>query len=571
MLKKLKSLYLRSLDVKTQVLIRAALLGVLVGLVGVLFRVGVEKLSYLFYHGYYIKQHWYEWLYMPLICTMGGLIAGYLTQKVAPDASGSGIPQVKHALNTRGIHIKLRTIFVKFVGALVGIASGLSLGREGPTIQIGAGMSDKVTKALGGKNSKRAIASGAGAGLAAAFNTPIAGVLFVVEELDHDFSSIALGPAIVGAVTAAVTCRMLYGNYFIFHFQSDPVVNLSSMPIYILLGILCGVMGVVFQKSILLSLDFYKKKLSSLPAWSFGAVAGLLTGLVGLWLPEAIGGGHVTLEGTLAQAYIWWLVPIIFLFKFLLTLVAYGSGVPGGIFAPSLVLGALLGVTIGNLTNFAFPELNLNPATFAFVGMGAFFTGISRAPITSIVMLFELTGNYNLILPLMFGCIIANVTAEKFSSGSIYENLLKREGIELKQGKELPYLQRFNVEEAMNKKVESIDPSYTLGSMIELFRKSHHTGFPVLNDKGSLIGIVTKDDINETIDAGLDHSIPIDDFMSKDLIVVFPKDNLQRCILMFYEKKVGRLLVVDPNNPSRLLGLITRSDIINFEAYEELH
>ncbi len=159
--------------------------------------------------------------------------------------------------------------------------------------------------------------------------------------------------------------------------------------------------------------------MSFIPAWTHGGIAGFLTGIVALWLPEAIGEGHATLEGTLAQAYIWWMIPLIFLFKYILTLIAYGSGVPGGIFAPSLILGALLGAMFGNSLNSLFPFLDLNPSTFAFVGMGAFFTAISRAPITSIVMLFELTGNYDLVLPLMFSCIIANVTSEKLHLGGI--------------------------------------------------------------------------------------------------------------------------------------------------------
>ncbi len=568
--RKFKLIFFKSIDVKTQVLIRSAIIGVVVGIIGVAFRATTEHVNNFFFSGYYVKENWYEWLYLPLICTAGGFLASFLTVKFAPEAAGSGIPQVKYALNKKGVHIKMRTILVKFFAAMVGIASGLSLGREGPTIQVGAGLSDKLNSMLGGKNSRRALASGAGAGLAAAFNTPIAGVLFVLEELDHDFSSIALGPAIVGAVSAAVTTRMLYGNYFIFHFQSDPVVNIGSMPLYILLGIICGLFGIFFQKSIIYSLDFYKNNFKKVPPWAFGAIAGLITGIVGLWLPEAIGGGHTTLEGTLAQAYIWYMIPFIFIFKFLLTSVAYGSGVPGGIFAPALVMGALLGVTLGNVANAAFPVLNLNPATFAFVGMGAFFTGISRAPITSIVMLFELTGNYNLILPLMFGCIIANVTAEKFQGGSIYENLLKRDGLALPEEGSRPYLQKFLVEQAMNSHVETIKLDNTLGSAIKIFSDSHHKGFPVV-DYGKLVGIVTQEDLNEAVDKNYSLETPLEEIMSKDLIVLYPTDNLQTAILQFYENKIGRLLVVDNKDPNTLKGIITRSDIINYEAYEELN
>jgi CIC family chloride channel protein len=163
----------------------------------------------------------------------------------------------------------------------------------------------------------------------------------------------------------------------------------------------------------------------------WGAMAGLITGIIGLFVPQALGGGHSTLEGVLSSAFAFKMIVIIFVVKFFLTVIAYGSKVPGGIFAPSLILGALAGYALGAVSSFALPFLDIDPANCAFVGMGAFFTAISRAPITSIVMLFELTGNYQLILPLMFACILANVAAEKIQEGSIYKNLLNREGIDI--------------------------------------------------------------------------------------------------------------------------------------------
>jgi chloride channel protein, CIC family len=573
--RRLRYMLLKSFDLKTQVLLRVAVTGVIIGIVGVGFRISIEKINHFLFHDYYDKQHWYDWFYLPIVCMIGGFIAAYLTQRFAKDASGSGIPQVKHALNSHSVQIRLRTVLTKFVSGVIGIASGLSLGREGPTIHIGAGLGSKISSLLGGKHRKRAIASGAGAGLAAAFNTPIAGVLFVIEELDHDFSSVSLGPAIVGSVCAAVTCRLLYGDFFTFHFQSEGGVNLGAMPLYIFLGILAGLMGTLFQRSIIYFLDFYKKSFHWLDPCFYGALAGLFTGLVGLWIPEALGGGHVVLEGTLAQAYSWWWIPIIFIAKFLLTCVAYGSGVPGGIFAPSLVLGALLGSIVGSLSGYLFPGLEINPATFAFVGMGAFFTGISRAPITSIVMLFELTGNYELVLPLMFACIISNVTTEKIHVGSIYEDLLRKDGIELEEYAALSYLQKFTVDEAMMKNIDTVPSDLTLYELQAVFNRSKHTGFPVVelkeNSPSTLVGIVTKGDINRAFDRQLPlDTYRVEDIMTRNLVALYPSDNLQAAILRLYEHKVGRLVVVDPNNPGKLLGLITRSDIIDFEASKEL-
>lgn len=569
-MRRLKYLFLKSFDTKTQILLRVALIGVIVGCIAVAFRVLTEKLSHLFYYNLYHREYWYEWLYPILICTCGGLFAGFITHKYAKDAGGSGIPQVKHALNNPNITIRLRTVIVKLIGAIVGIASGLSLGREGPTIHIGAGLGSKIARLMNSKHQKRALASGAGAGLAAAFNTPIAGVLFIIEELDKDFSSTSLGPAIVGTVSAAITCRLLYGDFFAFHFQSSSGMSLSSIPLYIILGIVCGVIGISFQKSILKSLNFYQQKLSFIPAWTHGGIAGFLTGIVALWLPEAIGEGHATLEGTLAQAYIWWMIPLIFLFKYILTLVACGSGVPGGIFAPSLILGALLGAMFGNSLNSLFPFLDLNPSTFAFVGMGAFFTAISRAPITSIVMLFELTGNYDLVLPLMFSCIIANVTSEKLHLGGIYENLLSRQGIKLNQYTSPSYLQQFSVKEAMALDPECVEENISLGSLNRVFQRTTHGALPVVDAEQNLVGIVTRNDLKQALEENLKRNTKVSQVMSKSLIILTEDDNLHQAIISLHEHNIGRLLIVDKQNPKKLIGIMTRSDIINFEATKEI-
>ncbi len=571
-LKKLQKFFTESFDYKTQILLRVALIGVIIGVVAVAFRRGIEILAH------FISQictttdgEWYTWLYFPLITTLGGLVAGYITQKYAPDAKGSGIPQVKQALNTSSVVIKLRTAFVKFFAGIIAIGSGLSLGREGPTVHIGAALASKISRVLGGKHRKRAVASGAGAGLAAAFNTPIAGVIFVIEELDKNMSSLALGPAIVGSVSAAVTCRLLYGDAFTFKFESTHVTDLWSLPLFIFLGVLCAIFGVYFQRSILWSLGAYEKVLTGkLPKWAWGGLAGFVTGVVALYLPQAIGGGHETLASVLDESLPLLLIIIIFMVKYFLTVVAYGSGVPGGIFAPTIILGALLGSIVGHVSGAVFPQLGVVPANFAFVGMGAFFTAVSRAPITSIVMLFELTGNYELVLPLMFACIVANVSAERLKKGSIYRCLLEREGIDIKEYSSPSYLQRFSVEDAMNSSVDTINENEPLINLIEAFDKTDHSGFPVVDNEGKLVGIVTKQDMHRiSTDMKYDEFL-VKNIMTKNPKVLRPSDNLHSAIIKFYEFKVGRLLVIDDNDNEALVGIITRSDIINFEASQEL-
>ena len=569
--KKFKKLITETFDFKTQILLRVALIGIIIGVIAVAFRQGTDILARFILTITEDKTHWYQWLYFPFITALCGLLAGWLTQKFAPDAGGSGIPQVKQALNTSGVVIKLRTAVVKFVGGILAIASGMSLGREGPTIQIGAGLASKISRILGGKHRKRAVASGAGAGLAAAFNAPIAGVLFVIEELDRNMSSVALGPAIVCSVSAAVTCRILYGDFFTFHYEAASVTGLLGLPLFILTGIICALIGVKFQEAIILGLDAYEKVLGKkFPKWSWGAFAGFITGVVALYLPQAIGGCHSTLDAVLSNEFPLMLLVLALLAKFLLTVVAYGSGVPGGIFAPSLVMGALIGSVLGNLSNFFFPELGVIPANFAFIGMGAFLTAVTRAPITGIVMLFELTGNYALVLPLMFACIVAHIVADRIKKGSIYRWLLERDGVNIIETSSPSYLQRASVEDAMTTDVDTVGPNQTLVRLIELFDSTDHNGFPVVDEAGKLVGIVTNEDMHR-----ISTDMKFDDFLVKNIMtpnpkIVRPGDNLHTAIIRLYEFKIGRLLVVDENDSQKLVGIITRSDIIHFEANQEL-
>lgn len=569
-LTKLKDFFLRSFDQKTQILIRVALIGVVVGTFTAGLRITTELLEDIIYNLHSSSDQSLKWIFLPLFCVVGGLIAGLITQKIAPDARGSGIPQVKYVLNSSGSTIRLRTAVVKFVGGVLAIGSGLSLGREGPSIQIGAALGSKINATLGGRHRKRAIASGAGAGLAAAFNTPIAGVLFVIEELDKNFSSAALGPAIVASVTAVFTFRIIYGDFFAYHFQSYCPVTTLTLPLFVLLGIISAIIGTYFQRSLLWSMRTYAKYFVNIPMWSWGAIAGLVTGITGIWIPEALGSGHTTLENVLAGTYTWTFIPIIFIAKYLLTMVAYGSRVPGGFFAPALILGAALGSVYGHALNILIPSLNIEPASFAFVGMGAFFTAIARAPITSIIMLFELTGNYQLVLPLMFGCIIANLAAEKLKQGSIYENILENEGLDIKEYSNPSYLQVSSVSDAMTKTVDTVPETINVDELNKLFSNSDHKGFPVLDKEGKLVGIITQHDMNDAFDEQIDVNSLASEIMSKDLITLNPNDSLHSVILKLYEHKIGRILIVDERDGSKLVGIITRSDIINFEAHHEL-
>ncbi|MGD9581537.1 MAG: chloride channel protein, partial [Vampirovibrionia bacterium] len=479
--------YLRKhLSVKQQTLVIAVVIGMLAGVLGFAFKFSIASLGSFFQNFAGSPENWWEWFYYPVIGFIGGSIAGLIVQFV-PESSGSGIPEVRLAIFKLGKSLKRRNIVAKFFGGVAGIGCGLSMGREGPTVQIGASCGAFVSKLFGiiGKRQKKFLAAGAGAGLSAAFNTPIAGVLFVVEELSQNFTTQFLAPCIVASVTASAVVRYLSGNNPSY---SVPIIpydfSLYQLPLFIVLGVSAGVLGTVFIRSIIFSLDCFASM--KIPVFLKAGLAGLITGMVAIWMPQVIGDGHHPIEALLSSYTVLWFLPLIFFFKLLLTSLAYGSGAPGGLFAPSLLCGAALGLFFGEVSDFLFPTLDLAVGNVALVGMAAFFTAVVRTPITAAVIIFELTGNYHMILPLMICCIIADLFSAKLFPRAIYPALLFRStGIDLDADKNQSPLEEFRVGDVMTSKVDSLSLTTTLAEALEMSERSHHNGFPVLSDNNN--------------------------------------------------------------------------------------
>jgi CIC family chloride channel protein len=368
------------------------------------------------------------WLAFPLVGVTAGAVSGWLTRRYSPQASGSGIPHVKAVL----LHLRPLPwqciLPVKFFAGVIGISGGLSLGREGPTVQMGAAVGQALAqlRKLPPRSRATLVAAGAGAGLSAAFNAPLAGFVFVLEELQRDFSPHVFITALVASVTADVVTRGATGQLPSFRIEHYPVPPLQALPLFVLLGALAGLAGILFNRCLLASLRAFER-LHPLPSWCWPAVAGLVAGIVGWFVPGALGGGHTTAERVLAGQVALTAIPALFLAKFGLTMVSYGSGAPGGIFAPLLVLGALLGLALGQVSHAWFPAVVQSPAAFAVVGMAAYFTAIVRAPLTGIVLIVEMTANYQQMLVLLVACLVAYVVADALGDRPIYEALLERD------------------------------------------------------------------------------------------------------------------------------------------------
>lgn len=369
---------------------------------------------------------------LPLFGGIGGLIAGLLVWK-CPDASGSGIPQVKAALmGASKTALDMRTALIKLVGGIVAIGSGLLMGREGPTVHVGAALSTEINKRAHSEPHKERllVAAGAGAGLAAAFNAPLAGSLFVLEELLKDISSNTIGTAVLACFVASVVSHMLHGDQSSVHHINAMAANASFSPIetpaYVLMGVVAGMIGAIFNKSVMLCLKF-NRDIFRLPVAIKVATAGVVSGLLVATLPvhfhnyagmrEYIVHGDMGMTAAAAACLVF----------FILTVVAYGSGAPGGLFAPSLAMGSAVGHVCALLQQHIQPNVPLE--TFALVGMGAVFASVARVPITAIVIVFEMTQNFSLVLPLMLSCIVSSTVADKLYPGSIYDRLIEWSGL----------------------------------------------------------------------------------------------------------------------------------------------
>ena len=592
--------HLVSLRPKQIAILEASLIGLLSGLAAVVLKMGVGWLGGWRLAGANLLP---PIVALPLFGAIGGGLAGILIQRLAPEAAGSGIPQVKAALAYLPMPLTGRIALVKLISTILTLGAGLTLGRQGPTVQLGAAIASQVSNwfPTSPDHRRQLLAAGAAAGLAAGFNAPIAGIFFVVEELLQDVSGLTLGTAIVASFVGAVVSRQLGGQEFTFSPSSmriNPYFNVVEIPFFVLLGVLAGLLGVVFIRGILQSLKIYKGLHLSLPGKI--AIAGLVSGLLVVMLPEALRDNASLQEVWRTSKFPWHLILLIFTVKFGLTLVAFGSGAPGGLFAPSLILGS----TLGYLVCFFVQGLNhwlhlpigtqTGPGfavTFALAGMAAFCSAVTRGPMTAIVIVFEMTQDFSIVLPLMISAVTAYLVAEAISTGSIYNYILAWNGIHLNPSQQLESrLSKLTAADIMTRQLETISSTVSIVDAKLLFVRSQHHGLPVLDD-GEFMGIVTLSDFtkfsevqieinsiddldsvtnNEQSSIRINDSIntlatiqTIADIMTRNPISVRSYDPLPQVIYWMNRYHIGHLPVVDR---SQLVGIITRADIIRVES-----
>ena len=422
----------------------------------------------------------------------GSLIIGYLLYRYFPNARGSGVPQTKAALYAREGRILLRTVLGKFFCTSATLASGIPLGREGPSVQVGAGIASVLGRWLGlrPERVKALIPIGAAAAIAAAFNTPLAAVLFTLEEIVGDLNAPVLGSVVLASATSWSVLRLLLGNNPLFKVPQYELVHPAEFAIYGVLGVIGGLVSVVFTK-LLLRMRAYFLRMPQKTVWLQPAVGGLVVGLLGWAVPQVLGVGYGYVGDALNGKMALELMALLIVLKLVAVTTSYASGNAGGIFGPALFIGAMLGGSVGTLAHRLFPMYTANPGAYALVGMGALFAGIVRAPMTSVLMIFEMTQDYAVIVPLMISNLVSLFISTRLQRTPIYEALAIQDGVHLPSAESRQLDGQRRTGRIMRPPTELLAARLTVAEALEQTRASKVHSWLVVDESG-VAGVINR-------------------------------------------------------------------------------
>ncbi len=552
-----------------------AVLAVAVGLAGGFGAVGFRYLIDFFQNLAYgsseellnvvLALPWYLKVWVP---AAGGLVVGPLVYFFAREAKGHGVPEVMEAVALKGGVIRKRVVFVKILASAISISTGGSVGREGPIVQIGSAIGSALGQVLkvSQDRMRTLVGCGAAAGIAATFNAPIAGAMFALEVVLGEFGLATFSPIVISSVVATAVSRAFLGDIPAFIVPAYELVSVWEFPMYLVLGIFCAMVGVAFTRGLYRVEDLFDD--FKFPEYLKAIIGGMILGAGGFFFPQVLGVGYGAIDLALMQKLAWWLLLVLIVVKILATSITIGSGGSGGIFAPSLFMGAMAGGFFGTVVHQLFPTVTASAGAYSIVGMGAVVSATTHGPLAAILILFEMTGNYKIILPLMLSCIVANLFAGQLMKESIYTLKLVRRGIDIREGKEVNVLKSMFVKDVMNRDVETIAEGSALEEMTDKISKSKFNSFPVLDAGNKLAGILSFNDYSEAIfDEDLKGLVVARDLASENVVTVSVDDDLYTALGKISRKDFSTLPVVSPDDPAELVGIVTRRDIIG--AYEK--
>ena len=503
-----------------------------------------------------------------LLPVAGGLLVGLVVHFLVGEERQHGVAGIMEAVALAGGRLRYRRVPARTLAAAISIGSGAAVGPEDPSVQIGANLGSAFGQwlRLSDERVRTLVAAGAAGGVAAAFNAPIAGSFFALEIILGEIGGSAVGVVLVSAVVSAVTTQALVGPQPAFSVPAYEFRSALELPFYLLLGLLAGPLGATFTRLLYLAQDWFARLRLPRPART--ALAGLLVGVTGIFLPRVFGVGYESIEAALNGRDLGlWMLLALLIARLVLTPVSLGGGFQGGVFAPSLFLGAMLGGAFGLGADLLFPGLAIDPPAFAMVGMAAVLAGTVHAPLTAILLLFEMTHDYRIILPLMFAVAVSLVLSRWMQKDSIYAVGLARKGVRLERGRDVDVLETLTVEEVMQPGGDVLHESDALDQADEYFTRTHHHGLPVVDAAGHLVGVLTVQDVDRAHgDAALTEGVTVGDACSRDLLTAFPDETLDVALRRMSTRDIGRLPVVAREDPRRVLGVIGRVDLVR--AYD---
>src|ERR1022692_675250 len=538
------------------VLVVALVIGALTGLAVVAFIVLTERLGMKLYP---VGGAPWRRLLFPVV---GSLSIGYLLYRYFPNARGSGVPQTKAALFARGGRITLRTVLGKFFCTSATLASGIPLGREGPSVQVGAGIGSVLGRLLGlsTEQVKNLIPVGSAAAIAAAFNTPLAAVLFALEEIMGDLNAPMMGGVVLASATAWVVLRLLLGDHPLFKVPQYHLVSSAEFAVYAVLGVAGGVVSAIFAK-LLLGMRARFLRFPQKTVWFQPVAGGLLVGVMGWFVPQVLGVGYGYVGEALNGRMAFQMMALLVILKLIAVTTSYASGNAGGIFGPSLFIGAMLGGTVGTVAHHLFPAYTATPGAYALVGMGAVFAGVVRTPMTSVLMIFEMTQDYAVIVPLMIASLVSLFVASRLQQEPIYDALAVQDGIHLPSAETRQRYGQRQVLRVMQTASQLLPAETTVREALERVRSSQVRTWLVTDPRG-VIGLFNLSRLERELVEGADKKL-------SELVdaLVFPHVHSDQGLDLALERmganQIEILPVVSHADVHKLEGIVTLRDVLD--------
>jgi len=559
----------------------ALLVGVLAGYGALGLRFGIEWVAMLWtgettWSAALMTIPWYLFILAP-VC--GGLLVGLINQYWMPKGEARVIPGVLEALSERGGRITGRKTLAEFTSNIISVGSGASMGREAPTVALGAALASQLGSlfSLNEKQIRTIVGCGVAAGIAAAFNAPIAGVLFALEVILTDYAIATFTPIVLSAVIATVITRAHLGDMTMFTIPDFMLVSSWEIPAYMGLGVFCGLIAVVLLKALPKSRKLFENHVPN-PIFR-PVIAGLILGCFALIMPEVMSIGYGTVENILLENIepsiqgmalpVLLFLGLLLLFKAVVSVICSGGGFGGGMIGPSVFMGVVVGAFFGLIAHSFFPDMSESYGAYALVACAAMMAAMLQAPMSSILMVFELSGNYQIMMPLMAACVIAALVKRAFGEGSAVTEALEERGIETSWGLERSWMRSVPVSRIPWKSVPKISEHARLAELKQVYVKSGKGCVQVVDDDDLMVGIITFADLQAwLLDSTLDQVVVASEIANRKVLTIAENDNLLNAVTLLDRVEFEQMPVVAADNPRKVLGILSRNAV--FSKYHKL-